>query len=276
MKNWLRLLALCMALVLALLLCGCSSQDTQPETDPTEILTPDTAPEDDGLGGDTSDWATYYGTTEFAGSYVCVSEGAEWYALNIYDDDSWDLFGENATLTGRIEWDEADEAYYAYNDADGSGCMFRKEDDGTVYMASYGYFEPEDGTASQNEDAGGEGEYVQYEDEEGYQIESPDGNYIDDEFHVDISSFEGTWYYDGDLASDRFIEIDAYGDWYYYGRSAGDAEASEIDCGTLTIAVGETSAYYAESNWYDVTYRVFDFDTGVLVWDEEGTFYRAE
>ena len=274
MKKWLRLLALCMALVLALLLCACSSQDDELETDPTEILTPDTAP-DDGLGGDTG-MTAYYGTSEFAGSYLCVSDGVEWYALNIYDDDSWELFGENATLTGHIEWDADDEAYYAYNDADGSGCMFRKEADGTVYMAAYGYFEPEDGSVPQNEDAGGDGEYVPYEDTGDEVIESPDGDYIDDEFHVAVSSFEGTWYYDGDLAADRFIEINAYGDWYYYGRSAGDAEASEIDCGTLTIAEGETSAYYAASNWYDVTYRVVDFDNGVLVWDEEGTFYRAE
>ena len=36
-----------MALVEALLLCACASEDAEPETDPTEILTPDTAPEED-------------------------------------------------------------------------------------------------------------------------------------------------------------------------------------------------------------------------------------
>ena len=45
MKKWLRLLALCMALVEALLLCACASEDAESETDPTEILTPE---EDDG------------------------------------------------------------------------------------------------------------------------------------------------------------------------------------------------------------------------------------
>ena len=104
-----------------------------------------------------------------------------------------------------------------------------------------------------------------------------DGYYIDDDYHVDISSFEGCWYYDGDLSADRYILIDAYGEWFYYARNEGDAEASEIDCGDLRIAEGETSTYYADSDWYsNVSYRVFEFDTGVLTWDEEGVFYRME
>ena len=50
-----------------------------------------------------------------------------------------------------------------------------------------------------------------------------------------------------------------------------------IDCGDLRIAEGETSTYYADSDWYsNVSYRVFEFDTGVLTWDEEGVFYRME
>lgn len=94
---------------------------------------------------------------------------------------------------------------------------------------------------------------------------------------ADISSFEGCWYYDGDLSADRYILIDAYGEWFYYARNEGDAEASEIDCGDLRIAEGETSTYYADSDWYsNVSYRVFEFDTGVLTWDEEGVFYRME
>ena len=47
MKKWLRLLALCMALVLALLLYACASEDAESETDPTEILTPEEATEED-------------------------------------------------------------------------------------------------------------------------------------------------------------------------------------------------------------------------------------
>ena len=120
--------------------------------------------------------------------------------------------------------------------------------------------------------ADGDGEYVDYED-----TGDSDGYYIDDDYHVDISSFEGCWYYDGDLSADRYILIDAYGEWFYYARNEGDAEASEIDCGDLRIAEGETSTYYADSDWYsNVSYRVFEFDTGVLTWDEEGVFYRME
>ena len=127
-------------------------------------------------------------------------------------------------------------------------------------------------SAPSNEDAGGDGEYVDYED-----TGDSGGYYIDDDYHVDISSFEGCWYYDGDLSADRYILIDAYGEWFYYARNEGDAEASEIDCGDLRIAEGETSTYYADSDWYsNVSYRVFEFDTGVLTWDEEGVFYRME
>ena len=141
------------------------------------------------------------------------------------------------------------------------------DESGEIYMGAYGYFVPTG--APSNEDADGDGEYVDYED-----TGDSDGYYIDDDYHVDISSFEGCWYYDGDLSADRYILIDAYGEWFYYARNEGDAEASEIDCGDLRIAEGETSTYYADSDWYsNVSYRVFEFDTGVLTWDEEG-FYR--
>ena len=141
---------------------------------------------------------------------------------------------------------------------------------GEIYMDAYGYFVPTG--APSNEDADGDGEYVDYED-----TGDSDGYYIDDDYHVDISSFEGCWYYDGDLSADRYILSDAYREWFYYARHEGDAEASEIDCGDLRIAEGETSTYYADSDWYsNVSYRVFEFDTGVLTWDEEGVFYRME
>ena len=160
--------------------------------------------------------------------------------------------------------------YYAYNDADDSGCQFNLDESGEIYMGAYGYFVPTG--APSNEDAGGDGEYVDYED-----TGDSGGYYIDDDYHVDISSFEGCWYYDGDLSADRYILIDAYGEWFYYARNEGDAEASEIDCGDLRIAEGETSTYYADSDWYsNVSYRVFEFDTGVLTWDEEGVFCRME
>ena len=57
------------------------------------------------------------------------------------------------------------------------------------------------------------------------------------------------------------------------GRQALDV----VDKLNLRVAEGETSTYYADSDWYsNVSYRVFEFDTGVLTWDEEGVFYRME
>ncbi|MDO5422434.1 MAG: hypothetical protein Q4F41_01755 [Eubacteriales bacterium] len=96
-------------------------------------------------------------------------------------------------------------------------------------------------------------------------------------YQRNVSEFEGIWYYDGDFAAETFLVIDGYGNWSYYQRAPGEAEAVEMDCGILTYSTDEASTYYADSTMYDgVSIRVFDFADDVLGWGDEGSYYRME
>ena len=280
---------LCLLLAACLLLCACGAQESAPAPDPV-------IPEDDGLGGDASggeqpDLAGY------AGIYVCETDG-DWTYLDIHDDGSWVLYGDDdSELTGWLQYEEEYGAIYAYNDTDSSGCRFEEAGPGRLYLSAYGYFNDgsdESGSDEDvigdsgwydfedfpsNEDAGGYGEWVDAESDDSPSNEDAGGygdGWTEDNIHTPVSELEGTWYFDGDLAADRFIVIDSDGDWSYYSRASGDAEAEELDCGSLTPVDGEMSTYYADSYWYDgVRYRVFEFDTGILTWGDEGSFECA-
>ena len=96
-------------------------------------------------------------------------------------------------------------------------------------------------------------------------------------YHRDISEFQGTWYYDGDPLADTYIIIDSCGNWSYYQRAPGDTEGTEMDYGTFSYSTDESSTYYANSAMYDgLSIRVFDFDEGVIIWGDEGAYYRIE
>ena len=92
------------------------------------------------------------------------------------------------------------------------------------------------------------------------------------------SEFQGVWYLDYDLSAERYITIDSDGEWSYYQRTPGDAEATEVDWGTFTFDMDVADGiYYANSMYDDVTsYPVLDFDDGILVWGDEGAYYRME
>lgn len=91
-----------------------------------------------------------------------------------------------------------------------------------------------------------------------------------------VSEFEGTWYYDGDLASMMYIIIDENGNWSYYQRAIGDAEAERMDYGTFSYSTDEVSTYYADSAMYDgLSIRVWEFDERILNWGED-MYYRME
>ena len=227
MKKNLRFLTVILLAALCLLFAGCAEQAAEPDGSAQDLLNlndgADEVPADDGLD-DTADesYPAEEDLAAFAGTYTCRTQGAEWSDLEIYDDGSWTLYGTDATRTGTLVYEEEYEMYYAYNDADNSGCQFNRDESGEIYMGAYGYFVPTG--APSNEDAGGDSEYVDYED-----TGDSDGYYIDDDYHVDISSFEGCWYYDGDLSADRYILIDAYGEWFYYARNEGDARIGRVE-----------------------------------------------
>ena len=86
------------------------------------------------------------------------------------------------------------------------------------------------------------------------------------------------YYLNGDLSASVFLVLDTEGNWTYFERADGDAEAYAVDSGYLVASNTEITTYYAYSTEYDDTsYRVFEFDKGILLWGEEGiTFERTE
>ena len=247
---------------------------------------------DDGRGDNVNDTDTW----EEAGVYIPTDSKSEWQYLEILEDGTFTLYGENADIGGWLEYDEEYNAVYAYEDA-GTSCLFETVDDEKVYLAAYGYFErngmdnvwffEEESTESRTngnggkrltEDdepapSGGGGKRLTEDDE-------PRDEYYDwnpELYQHDVAEFAGTWYYEGDPAAEMFIVIDEYGNWSYYQRAKGDAEATEMDYGTFRYSMEEGSVYYADSSLYDnVTYKLFEFDNGILVWGDDGVYELAE
>ena len=96
-----------------------------------------------------------------------------------------------------------------------------------------------------------------------------------DLYQQDVSEFEGVWYYDEDPSASTYIVIDGYGNWSFYQRKPGETEGTEIDYGTFSYSTDEVSVYYAESAMYEGrSIHVIDFDEGILLWGDEGAYYR--
>lgn len=92
-----------------------------------------------------------------------------------------------------------------------------------------------------------------------------------------VSEFEGVWYYDEDLSATTYLIIDDSGNWSYYQRTSGDAEGTEMDYGTFSYSTNEDSVYYADSAVYDdLSILVLEFDEDILIWGDEGAYYRME
>lgn len=185
---------------------------------------------------------------------------------------------------GYLRYEPEWEAIYAYSNRDDSGSRIAMEE-GQLYSAAYGYFNPGEGM-----------EYLWYkdggeftEDDEPVPMWKTDRMEVEIRTHTgfllelgfgslqrNVSEFEGVWYYDGDLSAEMYVVIDGNGDWSYYQRAPG-AEAAEMDHGIFTYSTDETSTYYADSTAYDgVSYKVFDFDSDMLIWGDEGAYYRME
>lgn len=178
---------------------------------------------------------------------------------------SWQFYiGGDLVDEGDLQYDPEREAICARSSRGGAieGGSVELEND-RLYIDTCGYFDYFNGTE----------DYWYSDNENGdYDYNGDSGVY-----HRDISEFQGTWYYDNDLAAELFIMIDGYGNWSYYERTPGDPEATEMDCGTLSYDTDETGAYYADSAMYDgVRFRMYDLDEDVFLWNDEYTYYRLE
>ncbi len=269
-------------LMLSFLCASCTGNtETADDTDTQSSLSLQNDPHD-GLGGGSAG-ITEIDTRDLAGIYMPVDNTGEWDYLDLHDDGTWMLYGQNADISGWLGYDEEYEAAYAYEDGDGSGSLFYVDDsDGTLYFAAYGYFYGsgmdnmwyEEDSGGGDHDGSGLSEEGYFSSEEDMYEEAADWN--PDLYQHDVADFAGTWYYDGDLSAETYIVIDTYGNWSYYQRAPG-AEAEEMDCGTFSYSTDEASIYYADSTMYDgVSYQVFEFDDDILIWGDEGTYEWKE
>ena len=142
-------------------------------------------------------------------------------------------------------------------------------ENGRLSIDTCGYFDIFDGTEDDWYSDTENGEYTyngDYNDNGDYGV-----------YHRDISEFQGTWYLDNDLAAELSIVIDGDGYWSYYERTPGDPEATEMDHGILCPSADESGVYYADSAVYDeLSFRVYELDEDVFLWDDEYTYYRME
>lgn len=284
------LLGLLLALCLVCTACGGAEDIADPgegRGDRFEDL-PDTP-------SDETDRVIYaMDASALAGTYLPTDPSGEWVYLELFADGTWELFGENADISGWLGYDTEYQETYAYEDS-GSSCLFAEEDDGTLYFASYGSFYPsdtEDAAPWNPNDGRGDipddGRDGLTEDDEtmppdvpeegGSQSGGDDPYYSwnSELYQRNVSEFAGVWYYEGDLSAETYIVIDASGNWSYYQRAPG-AEPSEMDHGTFSYSTDEASIYYADSTVYaGVSYRVFEFDTDTLIWDDAGAYYLME
>ena len=119
-------------------------------------------------------------------------------------------------------------------------------EEGQLYSAAYGYFNPGEGMEYLWYKDGGE---FTEDDEPVAYVENGSGGSGNQNAHPDsywswdsdlcqrnVSEFEGVWYYDGDLSAEMYVVIDGNGDWSYYQRAPGAEKFLDIKCRYAGIA----------------------------------------
>ena len=319
MKKWKKKYGLIVmaALCFGLAACGGAEEAVETEVQATEAVESDArgeesgfsqaettlSPVDDpneGLGGDLLTEDTVNDFSGFAGIWLGEANN-EYDYMEIDAEGNWWLYLAGEIVDdGYLRYEPEWEAIYAYSNRDDSGSRIMMED-GQLYSAAHGYFNPgegmeylwyQDGGRLTEDDEPAQGGGHLTEDDEPAQDEVPawngrlEGNtdrhsdgywsWDSDLCQRNVSEFKGIWYYEGDLAAETYIVIDGQGNWSYYQRAPG-AEAAEMDHGFLGYSTSETSTYYADSTQYEgVSYRVLEFDEDALVWGDEGVYYLME
>ena len=156
----------------------------------------------------------------------------------------WQLYSDGESIDqGYLWYDSEDEAVYIHSDLGGAADGGRVELEGDrLYITTLGYFT-----------------HIVSEEDQDY---------------TDFSAYQGTWYLDEDSSAEAYVIIDGDGSWSYCRRAAGEDAATEIDRGTLSDS-GEADILYADSAVNDgVRYLVFEMDENILIWGDEGAYYR--
>lgn len=262
------LLVLTLLLGLSLTACGGDSDDTVPANeDPVYDLS---VYEGTWLGDENNLYGACIIEFDAAGNWLFYIEG------NLRDD-------------GDLQYDPEREAVCVRSSRGGAieGGSAELEN-GRLYIDTCGYFDYYVGDwteecwygNSENEDYPYYEDYnynedYDYEDNNDYGDYDYNGDY--GIYHRDISDFRGTWYLDNDLAAEIFLVIDSDGYWSYCQRVPGDPEATVMDCGILCCSEDESGVFYADSSMYDeLSFRVYELDEDIFLWDDTFTFYRLE
>ena len=221
--------------------CGSTQEATALPDDANESIQ-DEEDEDlqndpnDGLGGDLNE-DTVNDFSGFEG--IWLGEANNDYDYMEFDGEgNWTLYLSGEVMDeGYLRYEPEWEAIYAYSNRDDSGSRIAMEE-GQLYSAAYGYFNPGEGMEYLWYKDGGE---FTEDDEPVAYVENGSGGSGNQNAHPDsywswdsdlcqrnVSEFEGVWYYDGDLSAEMYVVIDGNGDWSYYQRTPG-AEAAEMD-----------------------------------------------
>ena len=220
------------------------------------------SPENDlneGLGGDFPIYNEDNGNEVSWYGGLWLSEVTDQYDyLSIDAVGNWQLYSDgNVIDEGYLwydsEWDITYITSYQVGAADGGQVEMEGDQ---LYITTLGYF-----SNCASEDDIGDGYY----------------SWDSELCQRDVSEFAGVWYFDGDLSATTYIVIDGYGNWSYFQRVPGDAEGTEMDYGTFSYSTYEVATYYADSAMYDgLSIQVLELDEGVLLWGDEGSYYRME
>lgn len=295
-EKWKRKYGLIVMAVLCFGLVACGGAEEMVESEAGEeesvfsqaetTLSPVDDP-NEGLGGDLLTEDTVNDFSGFAGIWLGEANN-EYDSMEIDAEGNWWLYLAGEIVDdGYLRYEPEWEATYAYSNRDDSGSRIMMED-GQLYSAAHGYFNPgegmeylwyEDGGRLTEDDEPAQGEVPAWNGRlKGNTDRHSDGywSWDSDLCQRNVSEFKGIWYYEGDLAAETYIVIDGQGNWSYYQRAPG-TEAAEMDHGFLGYSTSETSTYYADSTQYEgVSYRVFEFDEDALVWGDEGVYYLME
>ena len=239
MKNWKKYVSLVMALVLCLMLTACGGGDDGGDGNNDVPDTPDTIEDlvkDSALMADLYVYGGAWAGEDGSTMLVATSEGGDEVRFALYD------AGEELTASGFIQSVPEYDYDYFYNEHDGVAYRCWSDEVGALHVSYLGTFSKMLGDAP--------GENI---GDTGYE------------------ALEGVWYLDGEAGAASCIEIDQFGNWTLYERSA-EGDWSEVDYGTLR-ANGD-SQYEAVSDAYEgVSYDAYLADDNAMYWGGENDYY---
>ena len=229
MKKWKQYAAILLALVMCLGLAACGGDDEDTIPDTIKNLALNASVE--------YDYSHFMGTWMGENDIVLVMERFDEY----YNSERFELHDADNKLlaSGSLQYVEEYGFVYAYNEQDCIAHICWINDDGSLYIDSFGSFTKVSGDAP--------------------------GDVVGDA--DDFTVLVGTWNLYGDEDATTVIDF-TDGGWTLWELDS-DGSWCLIDGGSLR-AMGD-GAYEAFSEYYDVTYDMYLLEDNEMMWD--GTYF---